>query len=682
VVKLTSFIAGRFCSFSFSEGRFMGDLGRQRDAVAPSIDAGEKLKVFISYSRQDLAIADKLATALEMSGFEIFIDRRDLPYGEEWKAELADFIRSSDSVIWLVSTASVGSKWCRWELGEVSRLSKRLLPVLIDEDARGNLPEALGRIHLLPGQGVFSFDVHLESLVAALNTDHVWMKQHTRLADRAHEWQSRERASELLLRGAALSTAESWKDKKPRSAPAPSAETLELILASRRAATRRQRWATAAALAVAALSGGLAVVAYLQRTVAIEQRERAAKTRNEALLNQSQFLTGLAEERRIAQDEGTAALLGLEALQDSESEDENRKTRLLWPPAEYEVNRSIERLHERKVLAGHRYRVTSIAFSPDGMRIVSGSDDETARMWDAKTGAEFAWLARPREHLTKVAFSLDGTQVITGGLTVRLWDARTGAELAQLKSQNGVSSVALNPDGLRVAVSYEFGTNLEKVPRIWDVKSGTELVQLKGHGNAITCIAFSPDGARVITGSRDWSARIWDANTGAQLELLQGHENPLLSVAFSSDGSRVVTSSSDRTARTWDAGTGKELARLNGHAGAVNSAAFSPDGLRVVTGSQDGTARIWDAGSGAELAQLVGHDGPLSSVAFSPDGSSIGTGSRDKTVRIWDTKSRLEVSQLRGHEAAINAVGPNKVSTLLPVRRGLVANNEAQLLTE
>jgi TIR domain len=148
----------------------------------------DKLNLFISYSRRDMAVADALVTALEGEGFEITIDRRDLPYGEEWQKELADFIRDSDTVIWLISPDSVASKWCNWELGEVGRLNKRLVPVKIGDVSPEELPESLGRIHLLPVDGVYDPGAHLSSLVATLNTDRGWMKEATRLADRAREW--------------------------------------------------------------------------------------------------------------------------------------------------------------------------------------------------------------------------------------------------------------------------------------------------------------------------------------------------------------------------------------------------------------------------------------------------------------------------------------------------------------
>jgi hypothetical protein len=148
--------------------------------MADTPTSGDRLKLFISYSRRDMAAADALVTALEGEGFEITIDRRDLPYGEEWQKELADFIRGSDTVVWLVSPDSVTSKWCNWELGEVGRLNKRLVPVKIRDVAPEELPESLGRVYLLPVDGVYDPAVHLSSLVQTVNTDRGWMKEATR----------------------------------------------------------------------------------------------------------------------------------------------------------------------------------------------------------------------------------------------------------------------------------------------------------------------------------------------------------------------------------------------------------------------------------------------------------------------------------------------------------------------
>jgi hypothetical protein len=204
--------------------------------------APDHLKVFISYSRKDLALANAVADALEARGMDVLIDRRDLPYGEQWQIELGELIRNADSVVWLVSRASCVSRWCNWELGEVMRLGKRLVPVAVEDLTSKDMPEAIGRVQLLPYEGTFEMDKHLGTLQSVLETDMAWLKESTRLADRARQWIAKGRRKDLLLGGAQLRDAQAWLDGRRATAPAPAAQTLELILASRRARTRRRYW--------------------------------------------------------------------------------------------------------------------------------------------------------------------------------------------------------------------------------------------------------------------------------------------------------------------------------------------------------------------------------------------------------------------------------------------------------
>jgi tRNA A-37 threonylcarbamoyl transferase component Bud32 len=255
----------------------------------------------------------------------------------------------------------------------------------------------------------------------------------------------------------------------------------------------------------------------------------------------------------------------------------------------------VRRLCRTELLAleGHTYSISSASFSPDGARLVTTSYEGTARVWDAKTGAEALTLKGHTGHLESASFSPDGSRVVTASedKTARVWDAKTGAEVLTLKGHtNGVPSASFSPDGSRVVTG-----SWDKTAKVWDAKTGAETLTLKGHAGPIASASFSPDGSRVVTASEDKTARVWDAKTGAEDLTLKGHTGPITSASFSPDGSRVVTASEDKTARVWDAKTGAEALTLKGHTGRVQSASFSPDGWRVVTASLDGTAKVWDA---------------------------------------------------------------------------------------
>ena len=141
----------------------------------------------------------------------------------------------------------------------------------------------------------------------------------------------------------------------------------------------------------------------------------------------------------------------------------------------------------------------------------------------------------------------------------------------------------------------------------WQRQTHLALKTLRGHLDAVTSVAFSPDGQRIVTGSRDQTAKVWEAASGRELLTLKGHSAAISSVAFSPDGQRIVTGSEDQTAKVWEAASGKELLTLKGHSAAICSVAFSPDGQRIVTGSDDQTAKVWEAASGKELLTLKGH---------------------------------------------------------------------------
>jgi WD40 repeat protein len=273
------------------------------------------------------------------------------------------------------------------------------------------------------------------------------------------------------------------------------------------------------------------------------------------------------------------------------------------------------------------------AFSPNGQRIVTGSDDETAKIWDGATGNQLVTLTGHSRSFNAFAFSPDGQRIVTGSLdkTAKIWDSATGKELLTLTGHsNWVESVAFSPDGRRIVTGSD-----DYTAKIWDSATGKELVTLNGHSRSVGPVTFSPDGQRIVTGSEDYTAKIWDSATGKELMTLPGHSGPVYSVALSPDGQRIVTGSLDKTAKIWDSTTGKELLTLTGHSNWVESVAFSPDGQRIVTGSHDRTAKIWDSATGKELVTLSGHSSWVESVAFSLDGQrlSIVTG---RGVHIYD----------------------------------------------
>jgi Tol biopolymer transport system component len=293
-------------------------------------------------------------------------------------------------------------------------------------------------------------------------------------------------------------------------------------------------------------------------------------------------------------------------------------------------------------LYGHSGGVLSAAFSPDGTRIITGSSDQTAKMWDARTGTPLLELKGDTGGVPTAAFSPDGSRIVTGSYdrTAKVWDARTGAALLELKRDTvGVNSAAFSPDGSRIVTGSS-----DQTAKVWDVRTGTPLLELKGHTDAVLSAAFSPDGSRIVTRTASGTVKVWDVRAAAPLHELEGHTGAVTTLAFSPDGSRIVTGSRDRTAKVWDVRTGTPLLETEGHMGAVMSAAFSPDGTRIVTLSIDQTAKVWDTLTGAALVDLKGYTGLLGSASFIPDGTRIVISDDESPAQMWDARTGQELS--------------------------------------
>ncbi|WP_017304680.1 WD40 repeat domain-containing protein [Spirulina subsalsa] len=182
--------------------------------------------------------------------------------------------------------------------------------------------------------------------------------------------------------------------------------------------------------------------------------------------------------------------------------------------------------------------------------------------------------------------------------------------------------------------------------KLWDRESLNPRRMFMGHRDEVFCLAFSPDGHRLVSGSADNSLKLWDVNTGQLLHTFEGHFHGVSQVLFSPHGQTIASCSYDKTVKLWDVGTGRELRTLKGHWDRVYAIAFSPDGKTLVSGSSDGTLKSWDVQTGEKLrSQAVG--GTLHSLVFSPDGQTLASGGSDRKIRLWTVPSQQELNSLR-----------------------------------
>ncbi|KAG9085627.1 hypothetical protein FS749_004281 [Ceratobasidium sp. UAMH 11750] len=307
-------------------------------------------------------------------------------------------------------------------------------------------------------------------------------------------------------------------------------------------------------------------------------------------------------------------------------------------------------------LEGHTELVHSVAFSPDSACIASGSEDCTIRIWETQTGR---MLLSPLEGHTdevhSVAFSPDGGRVASGSRdhTICIWDVQTGHMLmGPLEGHtDGVWSVGFSPNGARIASSSSDCT-----VRIWDAQNGNMLSSLVHGRSGVWSVAFSLDGTRVVSGSADGTICIWDVYSGDRFAgPFQAHTDAILSVVLSPDGHRLISSSDDHTIRIWDVNTTSLCVdQFDLVPPSVVSAAFSLDNSRIISGFSSGAVQIWNMRTGDLLADLLMPGSDVPSRAFSPDGARAGLGFDKGNIEIWDVEyGTMLPGPLRGHTKAV-----------------------------
>ena len=593
-----------------------------------SVDRDSEVSVFISYSRVDIKAADLLSEQLRKRHFEPLIDRRDIPFGEEWKKELVDLIYQSEAVVVLLSRDSAQSEWVNWELDEAKRTGKKIIPVILSEMDDIGFPAVLRSIQHLPSTGVFNLEEHLEDLCQSLMMDRDWMKQSTQLLNLARQWHIHDRSKDRLLFGDALQFFEDSVRSRPSTTGRVAEEVLEFLTASGQAKSRRLRQWVLGSLVVAATAAAVAIFALFQRQTAIEQRDLA-------LLQESRFLAGLAQNEAEEGRENTAIALALEALPDHASGNYRPTSRV----AETTLNRI---LAKQRLLYEHFSpgSGTSTAARVAGERIVALTLDELV-IWDAQSGAELHVLERYKtfdfqdSFVTSFSVSSDGGVAVVGynNGTIEIWDTGVGTLLGRYRQHvRAVQSIDLNADG-SVAVT---GSS-DQTANIWSTRTGEVVETIDDFQSGVSTVAVSDDGSVMAFLSEDYALRIWDGKelyeqSSEQFDFV-AFEGPLL---FQPNSKVLIVGGFDNT-YIFEGPRWVEKGTLPA-TGLRTGVSFSSDGSLLLLSEIDkNLISLWQTDDWSKQAEFVGHTDFVTSVAFSKDDSQIITGSDDKTFRIWDT---------------------------------------------
>jgi WD40 repeat protein/transcriptional regulator with XRE-family HTH domain len=554
-----------------------------------------------------------------------------------------------------------------------------------------------------------SAEVAHEALIREWQRLHEWLTQdraglllHRHLTESAREWEARGHDPAELYRGARLAQVLEWAsvneerlnaieqaflaasmdqeqhdalereaqrqrelEAARKLAQTEKARADENIQSAQRLRTRNRLVTTigAVALVLAVLAGLFSVQSNQNATLAQSNMAAAQTAQAFSEINSSAAQTAQAvAEMNFARAESLRLSAEADALLAQNGDPEAvalLRIRTLQSSYSSQVDaalfESLEHLYNLQVFRGHTREIYSVAFSPDGAYILTGSQDGTARLWDAQTGQEIRQFAGHKGGISAAAFSPDGKLILTGGNdhTARLWDAQTGQQLQLFNDSSGVGAAAFSPDG-----KYILTNGGDNVARLWDVSTGQIIHDFTGHTDYVSDVAFSPGGNYVLTGSFDTTARLWETATGKELQLFPGHsqDSRVTSVAFSPDGKYVLTGNDDRTAQLWEVETGHEIRTFRGHTDSVKDVAFSPDGKYVLTGNQDKTVRLWNAQTGEDVRQFIGHQAGVKAIAFSPDGQYIVSAGEDRTARLWGASANASPRVFTGHTKGVTSV--------------------------
>ncbi len=582
---------------------------------------------------------------------------------------------------------------------EMAKISPRAMPMI----------ERLAKAYLLTvrhERGVTLVEVTHEALLRKwprlknwLDEEKEFLTGKEQLDQDLADWEAapEKQKKEALLWGLKLARAQAWQTAKPRQLNEAERRFIDASAEHAAALRRRELIRTTGALAVVLCLVFSFVIAY---QVSKRHDAQAAAAGARLAASETDFKFAAAEMQR-GEDPVSLAYLA-DALRKNPG---NQKAIALAVSELRNAVLPVVTLH-------HAGEVQDASFSPDGTRVVTASADDTAQVWDARTGQKIGQAMKDSDWVHTAEFSPDGTKVVTASWdgTARVWDAQTGAQIGSAMQHDvsiergRVNGAHFSADGTEIVTASwdrtariwdattpthpQIGKSLvHQLPnaisetvwtavfnprgapqvvvtasadheaRLWDLATHTEKFN-KLHNDEVNMAVMSPDGRWIATGADDGTGYILDAKTfrAVGLPLQHGSGNSINYIAFSPDSRTIVTASKDNTARLWDVPSGKPIGQPMRHSSWVRAATFSADSKFVVTASYDRTARVWDARTGQPLSEPMRHSGAVYMARFSPaDSSLIVTASFDHTARIWKWNRVAELPAISG-TGALKAV--------------------------
>jgi WD40 repeat protein len=551
--------------------------------------------VFISYSRKDIAFARRLHAGLIGAGLDTWIDWEDIAPSTDWMEEIQESIEQAETFIFIISSRSVTSETCSHEVTHAADNHKRLIPIVIDEIQPANVPPFIGALNWIFFREQDDFEASLALLLDAIHTDQVWVKAHTRYQSRALEWDRGKRSDAYLLGGSDVEEAESWLTDAEGKDPVPTGLQRDFILASRRSSTRRQRLVFGGLAGALAVALALSAFAFIQRGVAVDQRdlqataEAQAVSEAQARATSESIAVGARDARATAQaesqtqrDVAVSQYLGAQSASLSKYQLERKlllavEATRFYPGAEARSSLLDALLAEPYfsgiVMEDVGFAIQSLALTIDGTRMAVGGTDGRVLILDCQAGTILAGVSAgdAQGAVVRLDFSSDGSAMISVHASAQaiLWDLRADVLEETLLSSypEWKTYLAVNHDASEVAALTTRGD-----VAIFDAATGELLQRLEESSAEDAPMVFSPDGARLAAFHERQMVYLWDRASGQLirpfLQLPEGSSEtvsreplrPQFTLAFSIDGQALIAGTGHKTVY-WDISSQRAIGR-------------------------------------------------------------------------------------------------------------------------
>ena len=696
--------------------------------------------LFISYSRENAAFSQQLVQALEIREMGVWYDQDDIPKGAKWWETIQKGIADAHAFIFIVSPASLRSMVCNWELNFALEHKKKIIPViyldpigdtsLFDtlQTLRWQNPqqqqieafqnwEQLRQINFVFLTPQHDFEAGVAELIQAAQEDIGHREQHTRLLQRARQWENNKFARGYLLSREQLREVEQWLTEGIAKNPRPSVLHMQYIDASRREQNRLQRVILSSVSAALILVAGLAVVAWLlfgqsqdrlslantRGTQAVAESQRRATSQAEAEANlldswnsQSRFLADAALQAQAAGYQQRALSLALTSLENYPQ---------VFNPTSYTALVNALNMPLVEHFAYSQKWVYEMPFSPDQRSLLTtGWLDETVQIRDVQSGAVRLNVAHPG--VMASIWGHSGDQILSwSNTTIRLWAVNSGALVTEIVEPEGFANIAWSPDETTVLTAgsqlkqwdLATGSRLQTIPLtcgqwnaaqtyaagwqaeefiIWNLQEAVPALTWSHQGNC-DALRWSPDEEKIVTwDSAETQVDLWNVVTGEHIKSLA---EGFTEMVWSPDSSRVAGYDAMGNMVVINASTGAVVTSMK-HQDRIWGAVWDRASERLLARSRDGLVQVWDAQNGAELLRLDHElqfsdrlDNVIGTARWNQDESLILTTSDDGWVRLWDAVTGVVKGQFR-HSAGVNraAWSPDEQMLIATSYDGLV----------